>query len=101
MEKIVGAEVAAPADEQMEDVSASVEGSKVEKEVEDGKTSAQEVEQAQPSAPAVEEPASSNGAGARESTAPAEVAAQVADSAKKLDGTPAGGTPAAGTPTPA
>lgn len=101
VKKIVGLEPAAPADGAMESVSTVVEGSKVEKEVEDGKTSAHEVEQAQPPAPAVEEPAFSNGEGARESTAPAEVAAQVADSAKKLDGTPAGGTPAAGTPKPA
>lgn len=59
---------------------------------------AKEVEKGKSPLPAMEEPTPSNGAEGRESTAPAEVAAQVADSAKKLDGTPAGGTPAAGTP---
>ena len=53
-----------------------------------------EIEKTELSAASVEEPVASNGAEARESTAPAEVAAQVADSAKQLDGTLGGGTPA-------
>ena len=64
------------------------EGSKLEKEIEEGKTNAMDVEKNEPSAPTNEEPVASNGG-----EAPAEVAAQVADSAKTLDGTPAGGTP--------
>lgn len=74
-----------------EDASNVTEGSKVEQDIEAGKTNAMEVDQTNPPDPAVEEPAASNGAEARES--PAEVAAQVADTAKKLDGTPADGTP--------
>lgn len=85
VKKLVGGEAKTSAE-------GRAEGSKVEKEIEEGKASAMEVEKTKPSAPAIEEPAAPNG-GTRESTAPAEVAAQVADSAKKLDGTPAGGTP--------
>jgi len=97
---LVGAEPDAPAKGMKEDAGKATEGSKVEKEIEEGKTNAMEVEQTNHPPPAVEEPAASNGAEARESTAPAEVAAQVADTAKKLDGTPAGGSPAASTPVP-
>lgn len=68
-----------------EDVGNVTEGSKVEKEIEAGKVNAMEVDQTNPPHPAVEETAASNGAEARESTPPAEVAAQVADTAKKLD----------------
>ena len=77
-----------------EDVANVAEGSTLEKEIEEGKANAMEVDQTQTPARAIEEPAASNGGEARESTAPAEVAAQVADSAKELDGTPANGTPA-------
>lgn len=60
-----------------EDVGNIAEGSKVEKEVEEGKTSAPEAEQ----------PAAANGvADHTEDAIKADVAADVADSAEKLDG---------------
>lgn len=95
VKKLVVAEPDAPSNGMKEDVGNVTEGSKVEKEIEEGKTNAMEVEQTHPPPPAIGAPAASasNGSEARESTAPAEVAAQVADTAKKLDSTPAGGTP--------
>lgn len=98
--QLVRAEPDAPAKGLKEDMGNVTEDSKVEEEIEAGKVNAMEVDQKDPPHPAVEEPAVSNKAEARESTAPAEVAAQVADTAKKLDATPVDGTPAASTPVP-
>ena len=78
----------APAGGASTDIGDKPETSKVEQEIEDGKTSAQDVEEA-PAAegekPAEESIVSNGGGDAKEQ---AEVAAQVADSAEKLDGTP-------------
>ena len=67
------------------------ESSKIEQEIEDGKTSAQETENA-PAAelvkPADQSIISNGGEKIEDGKAQAEVAAQVADSAEKLDGTP-------------
>lgn len=93
--QLVRAEPDAPAKGLKEDM-----GSVTEDSEKAGKVNAMEVDQKDPPHPAVEEPAAPNKAEARESTAPAEVAAQVADTAKKLDATPVDGTPAASTPVP-
>ena len=67
------------------------ESSKIEQEIEEGKTNAQEAETAP--APELEKPAdrstlSNGGEATEDGKAEAEVAAQVADSAEKLDKTP-------------
>ena len=77
----------APAGGANTDVGDMPESSKVEQEIEEGKTSAQEAETSP--ATELEKPAVSNGGETIEDgKAQAEVAAQVADSAEKLDGTP-------------
>ena len=81
----------APAGGASTDVGDMPESSKVEQEIEEGKKSAQEAENAP--AAELEKPADQsgvfNGGGKIEDgKAQAEVAAQVADTAEKLDGTP-------------
>lgn len=87
MVKRISGDEPAPAGGASTDVGDKPEGSKVEQEIEEGKTSAQEPED-DPSAEAPQPTVSNGGADAKEDIAQAEVAAQVADSAEKLDGTP-------------
>jgi len=84
--KLVGASgsVSAPAAD--EDIGNIAEGSKVEKEIEEGKTNAQEVDQVATTNGATEQPAATNGTTEqKEDTVKADVAADVADTAEKLD----------------
>ena len=81
----------APAGGASTDVGDMPEGSKIEQEIEEGKTSAQEAENA-PAAeleqPVSQSTVSNGGEKIEDGRAQAEIAAQVADSAEKLDRTP-------------
>lgn len=79
----------APAGGASTDIGGMPESSKVEQEIEEGKTNAQEAETVP--AAELEKPKSTlsnGGEKIEDGKAQAEVAAQVADSAEKLDGTP-------------
>ena len=77
----------APAGGASTDTTNLPESSKVEQEIEEGKTSAQEAEAA-PAAGSEQAAAANGGKTTGDDQAQAEVAAQVADSAEKLDKTP-------------
>lgn len=88
VKKLTGDEPA-PAGGASTEIGDKPQGSKVEQEIEEGKTSVQEAEDDPSAEASAEQPSVSNGgADAKEDIAQAEVAAQVADSAEKLDGTP-------------
>ena len=88
VKRLIGDEPA-PAGGASTDVTDKPESSKVEQEIEAGKTSAQEVETAPAEAEqSSEAPVANGGESTMEDKAHAETAAQVADSAQKLDGTP-------------
>ena len=77
----------APAGGASTDTTNLPESSKIEQEIEEGKTSAQEAEAA-PTEGLEEVSAANGGEATNDDKAQAEVAAQVADSAEKLDKTP-------------
>lgn len=86
MKRLTGDEPA-PAGGASTDTTNLPESSKVEQEIEEGKTSAQEAEAA-PAAGSEETAVANGGEATNDDKAQAEVAAQVADSAEKLDKTP-------------